>query len=160
MGSNASKSTSAYSVRNYSTILRNGNACKLGDLDVSERHLLLELKKIILMDKILINGSLTVTRYQNQCCSVSVVPCKCPHGYIYTLSRDLETVFSTVFLFEESPTVPIRCNKSGLQFLYLYVCAYFLKFSIRITCPIGYKSMCLWFIKENVISLQGSDSIS
>ena len=42
MGSNASKSTSAYSVRNYSTILRNGNAFKLGDLDVSERHLLLE----------------------------------------------------------------------------------------------------------------------
>ena len=42
MGSNASKSTSAYSVRNYSTVLRNGNAFKLGDLDVSERHLLLE----------------------------------------------------------------------------------------------------------------------
>ena len=42
MGSNASKSTSAYSVRNYSTILlRNGNAFKLRDLDVSERHLLL-----------------------------------------------------------------------------------------------------------------------
>ena len=56
--------------------------------------------------------------------------------------------------------VPIRCNKSGFQFMYLYVCAYFLKFSVRITCSIGYKSMCLWFIKENVISLQGSDSIS
>ena len=41
MGSNASKSTSAYSVRNYSTILRNGNAFKLGDLDVSERRHLL-----------------------------------------------------------------------------------------------------------------------
>ena len=53
MGSNASKSTSAYSVRNYSTILRNGNAFKLGDLDVSERHLLLELRRIILMDEIL-----------------------------------------------------------------------------------------------------------
>ena len=36
MGSSASKSTSAYSVRNYSTILRNGNAFKLGDLDVSK----------------------------------------------------------------------------------------------------------------------------
>ena len=69
MGSNASKSTSAYSVRNYSTILRNGNAFKLGDLDVSERHLLLELRRIILMDETLINGSLTVRRYQNQCCS-------------------------------------------------------------------------------------------
>ena len=53
MGSNASKSTSAYSVRNYSTILRNGNAFKLGDLDVSERHLLLELRRIILMDELL-----------------------------------------------------------------------------------------------------------
>ena len=53
MGSNASKSTSAYSIRNYSTILRNGNALKLGDLDVSERHLLLELRRIILMDEIL-----------------------------------------------------------------------------------------------------------
>jgi hypothetical protein len=47
MGSNVSKSNSAYSVRNYSTILRNGNVFKLGDLDVSERHLLLELRKII-----------------------------------------------------------------------------------------------------------------
>jgi hypothetical protein len=53
MGSNAFKSTSAYSVRNYSTILRNGNAFKLGDIDVSERHLLLELRRIILMDEIL-----------------------------------------------------------------------------------------------------------
>ena len=53
MGSNASKSTSAYSVRNYSTILRNGNAFKLGDLDVSERHLLLELRRIILVDELL-----------------------------------------------------------------------------------------------------------
>ena len=53
MGSNAPKSTSAYSVRNYSTILRNGNAFKLGDLDVSERHLLLELRRIIPMDEIL-----------------------------------------------------------------------------------------------------------
>ena len=53
MGSNASKSTSAYSVRNYSTILRYGNAFKLGDLDVSERHLLLELRRIILMDEML-----------------------------------------------------------------------------------------------------------
>ena len=50
MGSNASKSTSAYSVRNYSTILRIGNLFKLGDLDVSERHLLLKLRRIILMD--------------------------------------------------------------------------------------------------------------
>jgi hypothetical protein len=49
MGSNASKSTSAYSVRNYSTILRNSNAFKLGDLDVSERHLLLELTVDFLM---------------------------------------------------------------------------------------------------------------
>ena len=40
-------------MRNYSTILRNGNAFKLGDLDVSERHLLLELRRIILMDEIL-----------------------------------------------------------------------------------------------------------
>ncbi len=47
MGSNVSKSNSAYSVRNYFTILRNGNVFKLGDLDVSERHLLLELRKII-----------------------------------------------------------------------------------------------------------------
>ncbi len=39
-------------MRNYSTILRNGNAFKLGDLDVSERQLLLELRRIILMDKI------------------------------------------------------------------------------------------------------------
>jgi hypothetical protein len=53
MGSNASKSTSAYSVRNHSTILRNGNAFKLGDLDVSEHHLLLELRRNILMDEIL-----------------------------------------------------------------------------------------------------------
>jgi hypothetical protein len=53
MGSNTSKSTSAYSVRNYSTILRNGNSFKLRDLDVSERHLLLELRRIILMDEIL-----------------------------------------------------------------------------------------------------------
>ena len=50
MGSNASKSTSAYSVRNYSSILRNGISFKLGDLDVSKRHLLLELRRIILMD--------------------------------------------------------------------------------------------------------------
>jgi len=56
MGSNASKSTSAYSVvRNYSTILRNGNAFKLGDLDVSERHLLLELRIIILLDEIILD---------------------------------------------------------------------------------------------------------
>ena len=41
-------------MRNYSTILRNGNAFKLGDLDVSsERQLLLELRRIILMDEIL-----------------------------------------------------------------------------------------------------------
>ncbi len=54
MGSNnASKSASAYSVGNYSTILRNGIAFKLGDLDVSERQLLLELRRIILMDEIL-----------------------------------------------------------------------------------------------------------
>ena len=53
MGSNASSSTPAYSVRNYSTILRKGNAFKLGDLDVSERQLLLELRRIILMDEIL-----------------------------------------------------------------------------------------------------------
>ena len=37
------------SVRNYSTILRNSNAFKLGDLDVSERHLLLELTVDFLM---------------------------------------------------------------------------------------------------------------
>ena len=49
MGSNASKTTSAYSVRNYSTILRNSYAFKLGDLDVSERHLLLELTVDFLM---------------------------------------------------------------------------------------------------------------
>ncbi len=53
MGSNFSKSTSAYSVCNYSTILRNGTSFKLGDLDVSERQLLLELRRIILMDEIL-----------------------------------------------------------------------------------------------------------
>jgi hypothetical protein len=55
MGSNASKSTnaSAYSVHNYSTILRSGTAFKIGDLDVSERQLLLELRRIILMDEIL-----------------------------------------------------------------------------------------------------------
>ena len=44
MGSNnASKSTSAYSARNYSTILRSGTTFKLGYLDVSERQLLLDL---------------------------------------------------------------------------------------------------------------------
>ena len=53
MGSNASKSTSAYSVCNYSTIMRSGTTFKLGDLDVSERQLLLELRRIILMDEIL-----------------------------------------------------------------------------------------------------------
>ena len=53
MGTNASISTSAYSVCNYSTILRNGTAFKLGDLDVSERQLLLELRRIILIDEIL-----------------------------------------------------------------------------------------------------------
>ena len=55
MGSNASKSTSAYSVCNYSTIFRNGTAFKFGDLDVSsERQLLLTgTKRIILMDEIL-----------------------------------------------------------------------------------------------------------
>ena len=36
-GSNASKFTSAYSARNYSTILRSGTTFKVGDLDVSER---------------------------------------------------------------------------------------------------------------------------
>jgi hypothetical protein len=51
---NASKSTSVYSVCNYYTILRNGTGFKLGDdLDVSERQLLLELRRIILIDKIL-----------------------------------------------------------------------------------------------------------
>ena len=54
MGSNASKSTSAYSVCNYSTILRSGTAFKIGDLDVSERQLLMELRRIIiLIDEIL-----------------------------------------------------------------------------------------------------------
>ena len=48
MGSN-----SAFSIRNYSTILRNGKAFKLGDLDVSERHLLMELRRIILVDELL-----------------------------------------------------------------------------------------------------------
>ena len=51
MGSNASKS--AYSVRNCSTILRSATAFKIGDLDVSERQLLLELRRIILVDEIL-----------------------------------------------------------------------------------------------------------
>ena len=50
MGSNASKSTSAYSVCNYSSILRNGTGFKVGDLDVSECQLLLELRRIILVD--------------------------------------------------------------------------------------------------------------
>jgi hypothetical protein len=68
MGSNASKSTSAYSVRNYSTILRNGNAFKLGDLDVSERHLLLELRRIILMDEIL---DVIVERSLPKSCKIS-----------------------------------------------------------------------------------------
>ena len=49
MESNAS----AYSVRNYSTILRSGTTFKIGDLDVSERQWLLELRRIILMDEIL-----------------------------------------------------------------------------------------------------------
>jgi hypothetical protein len=53
MGSNASKFTSAYSVCNYSTILRSGTAFKIGDLDVSERQLLLELRRIILIDEVL-----------------------------------------------------------------------------------------------------------
>jgi hypothetical protein len=57
MGSNASKSTSAYSVSNYSAIiiLRNGTAFIkfLGDLDVPEHQLLLDFKRIILMDEIL-----------------------------------------------------------------------------------------------------------
>ena len=35
--------------------LRNGSAFKLGDLDISERQLLLELRIIILMDKILLD---------------------------------------------------------------------------------------------------------
>ena len=52
MGSNASKSTFAYCVCNYSTIiLRNGTAFKLDDPDVSKRQLLLELRRIILMMK-------------------------------------------------------------------------------------------------------------
>ena len=46
MGSNASKSTSAYSVCSYSTILHSGSAFKIGDLDVSERQLLLELREL------------------------------------------------------------------------------------------------------------------
>ena len=54
MRSNASKSTPAYSVCNSSTILRSGAAFKIGDdLDVSERQLLLELRRIILIDEIL-----------------------------------------------------------------------------------------------------------
>ena len=53
MGSNVSKSTSAFSIRNYSTIVRNGKDFKLGDLDVSERHLLMELRRIILVDELL-----------------------------------------------------------------------------------------------------------
>ncbi len=54
MGSNASKSTSAYCASNYSTILRNGTAFKLGDLVMSEcGELLLELRRIILLDEIL-----------------------------------------------------------------------------------------------------------
>ena len=56
MGSNASRrSTSAYSVSNYSSaiiILRNGTAFIkfLGDLDIPEHQLLLDFKRIILMD--------------------------------------------------------------------------------------------------------------
>ncbi len=54
MGSNnASKSTSAYRICNYFTILRSGTAFEIGDLDVSERQLLLELKRIILIEEIL-----------------------------------------------------------------------------------------------------------
>ena len=53
MGSNASKSTSAYSARYNSTILRSGTTFQVGDLDVSERQLLLELRRIILIDEIL-----------------------------------------------------------------------------------------------------------
>ncbi len=54
MGSNVSKSTSAFSICNYYfTILRNGKAFNLGDLDVSERHLLMELRRIILVDELL-----------------------------------------------------------------------------------------------------------
>ena len=55
MRSNASKSTPAYSVCNSSTILRSGAAFKIGDDldDVSERQLLLELRRIILIDEIL-----------------------------------------------------------------------------------------------------------
>ena len=53
MDSNASKSTSAYSARNNSTILRSGTTFQVGDLDVSERQLLLELRRIILIDEIL-----------------------------------------------------------------------------------------------------------
>ena len=53
MGSNGSKSTSAYSARNKSTILRSGTTFQVGDLDVSERQLLLELRQIILIDEIL-----------------------------------------------------------------------------------------------------------
>ena len=46
MGSYASKSTSAYSVRNC-------NAFKLKDLDVSKSKLLLNSRRIFLMDEIL-----------------------------------------------------------------------------------------------------------
>ncbi len=64
MGSNVSKSTSADSIRNYSTILRNGKVFKLGDLDVSERHLLMELRRTILVDELLDVIGQDLSRYK------------------------------------------------------------------------------------------------
>ena len=70
MGSNASKSTSAYCASNYSTILRNGTAFKLGDLDMSEcgALLLLELRRIILLNEIL---DYIVDRNLRKSCKIS-----------------------------------------------------------------------------------------
>ena len=70
MRSNASKSTSAYCASNYSTILRNGTAFKLGDLDMSEcgELLLLELRRIILLNEIL---DYIVDRSLRKSCKIS-----------------------------------------------------------------------------------------
>ena len=54
MGTSNSKSTSSYSNVMYSNnISASSYSVKIGDLDVSERHLLLEIRRIILMDEIL-----------------------------------------------------------------------------------------------------------
>ena len=97
-------------VFNYSTISCNGTAFKLGDLDVFERHqLLLELiRRIILVDEILD----VILFHHPPLLAIESFDLK------FLLARACDPVITKV---------SIRCNKSGLQFLYLWMCIYIIK---------------------------------